>query len=40
MASPAVRDALAAGLRWITADAPATAIGPASSLAASAGGPQ
>ncbi|HEV7785865.1 MAG TPA: type II and III secretion system protein, partial [Thermoanaerobaculia bacterium] len=39
-ASPAVRDALAAGLRWITADAPGTAIGPSSSIATLAGGPQ
>ncbi|HEV7509242.1 MAG TPA: type II and III secretion system protein [Thermoanaerobaculia bacterium] len=39
-ASPAVRDALAAGLRWITADAPGTAIRPASSFAVSAGDPQ
>jgi|GEM_PF-1433269 len=39
-ASPAVRDALAAGLRWITADAPGTAIRIASSIATPAGGPQ
>jgi type II secretory pathway component GspD/PulD (secretin) len=39
-ASPAVRDALAAGLRWITADAPGTAIGPSSSIATLAGGPR
>jgi type II secretory pathway component GspD/PulD (secretin) len=39
-ASPAVRDALAAGLRWITADAPGTAIRISSSIATPVGGPQ
>ncbi len=39
-ASPAVRDALAAGMRWIAADAPGTAIRIASSSATPAGGSQ
>jgi hypothetical protein len=39
-ASPADRDALEAGLRWIAADAPRTAVGPPSSIATPAGGPQ
>ncbi|HEX4961817.1 MAG TPA: type II and III secretion system protein [Thermoanaerobaculia bacterium] len=39
-ASPAVRDALAAGLRWIAADAPGTAIRSSSSIATLAGGSQ
>jgi hypothetical protein len=39
-ASPAVRDALAAGLRWIAADAPGTAIRSASAIVTLAGGTQ
>lgn len=41
-APPAARDALAAGLRWIAADAPQTAVGPSPSLSisVSSGGPQ
>jgi len=39
-APPAARDALAAGLRWIAADAPGTAVGPSPAISASTGGPQ
>lgn len=39
-APPAARDALAAGLRWIRADSPQTAVGPAPSISVSTGGSQ